>query len=68
MVSPSMSSCEHTLNTLRYAYQVKELDVDGTGAATPLDNAQLMLPPRYIYQIHHLIGRLKVINHQHFAN
>ncbi|PAV56493.1 hypothetical protein WR25_00204 [Diploscapter pachys] len=46
MVSPSMSSCEHTLNTLRYAYQVKELDVDGTGAATPLDNAQLMLPPR----------------------
>ena len=47
MVSPSMSSCEHTLNTLRYAYQVKELDVDGTGAATPLDNAQLMLPPRY---------------------
>jgi len=28
MISPSMSSCEHTLNTLRYADRVKELGVD----------------------------------------
>uniref|UniRef100_A0A915KT94 Kinesin motor domain-containing protein n=1 Tax=Romanomermis culicivorax TaxID=13658 RepID=A0A915KT94_ROMCU len=28
MISPGMSSCEHTLNTLRYADRVKELGVD----------------------------------------
>uniref|UniRef100_A0A2P2HVS6 Kinesin-like protein n=1 Tax=Hirondellea gigas TaxID=1518452 RepID=A0A2P2HVS6_9CRUS len=28
MISPGLGSCEHTLNTLRYAYRVKEL---GTG-------------------------------------
>jgi len=28
MIGPSMSSCEHTLNTLRYADRVKELGVD----------------------------------------
>ena len=27
MVSPAMGSCEHTLNTLRYADRVKELGV-----------------------------------------
>lgn len=33
MVSPILSSCEHTLNTLRYADRVKEL-----GAADPASN------------------------------
>ena len=28
MVSPSLSCCEHTLNTLRYADRVKELGAD----------------------------------------
>lgn len=27
MIAPGMTSCEHTLNTLRYAYRVKELAV-----------------------------------------
>lgn len=29
MISPGMSSCEHSLNTLRYADRVKELAVEG---------------------------------------
>lgn len=33
MISPGMSSCEHSLNTLRYADRVKEL------AADPMDPA-----------------------------
>lgn len=32
MISPSLSSCEHTLNTLRYADRVKELNPTGKGA------------------------------------
>ena len=32
MISPGMSSCEHSLNTLRYADRVKEL------AADPMDS------------------------------
>ncbi|XP_043237146.1 kinesin-like protein KIF2A isoform X1 [Amphibalanus amphitrite] len=32
MISPSLNSCEHSLNTLRYADRVKEL-----GAADPMD-------------------------------
>ncbi|XP_033103671.1 kinesin-like protein KIF2A isoform X2 [Anneissia japonica] len=38
-ISPGMSSCEHTLNTLRYADRVKEL---GPGRA---DNGEPNLPP-----------------------
>ena len=33
MISPGMSSCEHSLNTLRYADRVKELVAD---AADPV--------------------------------
>ena len=38
MISPGMSCCEHTLNTLRYANRVKELvyvDDDGAAAEAP---------------------------------
>lgn len=29
MISPGMQSCEHSLNTLRYADRVKELGAEG---------------------------------------
>ncbi|KAJ6658062.1 hypothetical protein lerEdw1_001538 [Lerista edwardsae] len=45
-ISPGMKSCEHTLNTLRYANRVKELAVD------PSAYKQLhSIVPRSIYQL-----------------
>lgn len=38
MISPGMSSCEHSLNTLRYADRVKEL-----AAVDPTENKQSSL-------------------------
>jgi kinesin family protein 2/24 len=32
MISPGLSSCEHSLNTLRYADRVKELDASDPAA------------------------------------
>ncbi len=48
-VSPAISACEHTLNTLRYADRVKELKRPTNENAAPLSQAdllaqQLMLP------------------------
>lgn len=46
-ISPSIGSCEHTLNTLRYADRVKELKKPGEGGAlNPSDKLarELMLP------------------------
>ncbi|VDN60421.1 unnamed protein product [Dracunculus medinensis] len=42
MISPGMSSCEHTLNTLRYADRVKELGAD-EGSNIPMEDDELML-------------------------
>uniref|UniRef100_A0A0K0DLI6 Kinesin-like protein n=1 Tax=Angiostrongylus cantonensis TaxID=6313 RepID=A0A0K0DLI6_ANGCA len=43
MISPGMSSCEHTINTLRYADRVKELGADEGGNSPPLGDEDLML-------------------------
>ena len=45
-LSPSLSCCEHTLNTLRYADRVKELKKGGQGGNTQFGNLSdmLMLP------------------------
>jgi len=37
MISPSLSGCEHTLNTLRYADRVKELGPGGPSDSKPSD-------------------------------
>lgn len=37
MISPGLSSCEHTLNTLRYADRVKELVVKDVAEINPAD-------------------------------
>uniref|UniRef100_A0A0M3HUH9 Kinesin-like protein n=1 Tax=Ascaris lumbricoides TaxID=6252 RepID=A0A0M3HUH9_ASCLU len=42
MISPGMCSCEHTLNTLRYADRVKELGAEDS-ATTPMEDEELML-------------------------
>uniref|UniRef100_A0A8C4N556 Kinesin-like protein n=1 Tax=Eptatretus burgeri TaxID=7764 RepID=A0A8C4N556_EPTBU len=45
MISPGMSSCEHTLNTLRYADRVKELGVDPVMmAASQVDPGAVVHP------------------------
>ena len=36
-VSPTITACEHTMNTLRYAYRVKELGQPTGGGSSILD-------------------------------
>ena len=47
MIGPCLSSCEHTINTLRYADRVKELDIakdgKGEGDVIELDDSEDML-------------------------
>ncbi|ULU00020.1 hypothetical protein L5515_003788 [Caenorhabditis briggsae] len=45
MISPGISSSDHTLNTLRYADRVKEMGTDGSGEATPIRDEELFIPP-----------------------
>ncbi|KAK0423489.1 hypothetical protein QR680_008172 [Steinernema hermaphroditum] len=42
MISPGMSSCEHSLNTLHYANRVKELGVEDGTIAKPIDAGEFM--------------------------
>ncbi|VBB27498.1 unnamed protein product [Acanthocheilonema viteae] len=42
MISPGMSCCEHTLNTLRYADRVKELGAED-GSNAPMEDEEFML-------------------------
>lgn len=44
MISPGISSSDHTLNTLRYADRVKEMGTDGSGEATPIRDEELFIP------------------------
>ena len=43
MVAPVMSSCEHTLNTLRYADRVKELGADDPAKSSPNDGPEMRM-------------------------
>lgn len=45
MISPSLSSCEHSLNTLRYADRVKELGVVDRPELEPASNEDAEMAP-----------------------
>ncbi|KAL4704421.1 hypothetical protein ACJJTC_000420 [Scirpophaga incertulas] len=54
MISPAMSSCEHSLNTLRYADRVKELGTTETRRAdSPLADVDMEEPPHPHPHPHH---------------
>lgn len=42
MISPGMQSCEHSLNTLRYANRVKELGAEGGPEMKNSDGDEMM--------------------------
>lgn len=44
MISPGLSSCEHSLNTLRYADRVKELDASDPATGSD-SHAPMHSPP-----------------------
>lgn len=54
MISPGMQSCEHSLNTLRYADRVKELGTEGPELKSEEndDDIQAMSPEDDLAQLH----------------
>ena len=59
MISPGMSCCEHTLNTLRYADRVKELGLVGPTQGGPKQNNEMM---EIVEQDIHMSGALSPQN------
>uniref|UniRef100_A0A7N6FE28 Kinesin-like protein n=1 Tax=Anabas testudineus TaxID=64144 RepID=A0A7N6FE28_ANATE len=54
MVSPGMASCEYTMNTLRYADRVKELN--GNSKASGAANSKYSFPKsHHLYEIHNIV-------------
>ncbi|CAN8028068.1 unnamed protein product, partial [Ixodes persulcatus] len=54
MISPGLSSCEHSLNTLRYADRVKELGVEGGPEAHRAPNEDEEMAPSSDEEEHQL--------------
>ncbi|KAB0796438.1 hypothetical protein PPYR_10499 [Photinus pyralis] len=68
MISPGVSSCEHSLNTLRYANRVKELvagDVETNAASITSDDGTIS---EDIANFHHAVSELQVAEEKLMKN
>jgi kinesin family protein 2/24 len=61
-ISPSLSCCEHTLNTLRYADRVKELKKPGNAKGAPRTKEDLLMLSRQQNNVTKFDTSGKVIN------